>query len=227
LRKSAVSALLLCFVVAVGCSDDGSDARSSPTTPAGPVSPTGEDGDRPEPSVLEKVPSSDGEECVDVRGDLSTDIGSSRGVGSEPPGIDILRASIQPEGPDFVVLFETAGPIQDAVSPIFIVAQGDVGGDLSFELRSTRTGEGNWALEIVTWEPDEVRTSVANPVRVDGNTLSYTIPSDALPPLGLYIAFGAAAEVEGVGTVFDDCNPFETPPTTTPGQGAGTSEGPP
>jgi hypothetical protein len=215
LRKSAVSVLLLCIVVAVGCSDGGSGAGSGPTISAGPVSPTA-NGDRSEPSVLEQVPSSDGEECVDVRGDLSTDIGSSRGVGSEPPGIDILRASIQLDGPDFVVRFETAGPIQDAVSPIFIVAQGDVGGDLSFELRSTRNIEGNWALEIVTWEPDEVRTSVANPVLVDGSTLSYTVPSDALPPLGLYIAFGAAANVEGVGTVFDDCNPFETPTTTTP-----------
>jgi hypothetical protein len=187
------------LLVPLACSDDNGE----------------EDAD-PDPSVFETVPSSDGDECVDAEGDLSADASAAEGVGSDPAGIDLVRASALAEGDDLVVRFETVGPIEEAPDPSFVVAQGTAGDELGFEIRAVRGETGNWALTLIRWdEQGEQRTSITDPVVVEGNTLSYSVPLSSLPPLALYLAFGSTARVPGVGTVFDECSPFDDAPTTT------------
>jgi hypothetical protein len=201
LRKPARALVVVMALLALGaCSDDGDD----------------EPADGAEPSVLERVPSSDGDECEDPVGDLSASATAEAGVGSDPPGIDLVKASALAEGDVLEVRFETAGPIEEAPDPSFVVAQGAAGDELGFEIRAVRGEGGNWALTLIRWGPQgEARTSIADPVDVDGNVLSYAVPLSALPPLALYIAFGSTARVPGVGTVLDECSPFDESPTTT------------
>ena len=49
---------------------------------------------------------------------------------------------------------------------------------------------------------------------IAGNQLTFTVPMEALPPLGLYQQFGTSAVVDGVdGRVIDDCSSLTTAPT--------------
>lgn len=198
-RRLAVLALSLALA-ASACSDDGEQSADT-TSPS------------PTPSVLDTVPSSDGDECVDPTGDLSTGA-AVEGVGSEPAGVDLVRGAALVEGDELAVRFETAGSIASLVDPLFVVGQGDAGGSLSFELRAESDLEGNWTLTLIKFEPDETRVSIPNPVTVDGSTLTFRVPLSALPPIGLYMSFGATAEAAGVGTVLDDCSSLGAPPTT-------------
>jgi hypothetical protein len=191
---------IIVLLFAGACSDSGGDA--SDDTSVGPS-----------PSVLDTVPSSDGDECIDERGDLSSGAATA-GAGSDPPGLDIVRGTALVDGSDLAVEIETGGSIETLLEPLFVVAQGDAGGQYSFELRAERGADENWKLTLITFSPDETRTSIPNPVTVEGSVVSFSVPLSALPPIGLYMAFGAAAEVPGVGTVIDDCNSLDAPPAT-------------
>ena len=163
------------------------------------------------------VPPAKGDQCQDPTGDLSSDI-KAAGVGTEPPGIDLVSTSAQLQDDDTLdVTFTTAGPITDTAGTVFVVAQNSAGSPLGFEIRATSKGGGQWGISAITWTPNEKSTSVPVSPTISGNTLSFTVPMETLPPLALYLQFGSTTDVEGVGQVFDDCSGLATAPTVTVG----------
>ncbi len=165
------------------------------------------------PRASSTVPSSSGDQCQDPAGDLSSDI-KAAGVGTEPPGIDLVSASAQLQDDDTLdATFTTAGPITDTAGTVFVVAQNSAGSPLGFEIRATSKGGGQWDIGAITWTPDEKSTSVPVSPTISGNTLSFTVPMETLPPLALYLQFGSTTDVEGVGQVIDDCSSLTTAPT--------------
>jgi hypothetical protein len=163
------------------------------------------------------VPAADGDACQDPVGDLSSDA-KAAGVGTEPPGVDLVSASAVRNDDDTLdVTFTTAGPVTDTASTIFFAAQPSAGSPLGFEIRAASSGTGQWDVRAITWSPDEKSTSVPVSPAVAGNTLSFTVPLESLPPLSLLLQFGSTTEVEGVGTVIDDCSSLTTAPTVSIG----------
>jgi hypothetical protein len=163
------------------------------------------------------VPAADGDACQDPVGDLSSDA-SAAGVGTDPPGVDIVRASaVRNDDETLDVTFTTAGPVTATPGTIFVVAQNSAGSPLGFEIRAGVGESGQWGVNAITWSPDEKSTSLPVSPAVSGDTISFTVPMEALPPLALYLQFGSTTEVEGVGTVIDDCSSLTTAPTVSTG----------
>jgi hypothetical protein len=158
-----------------------------------------------------------GDQCQDDVGDLSSDV-KAAGVGTDPPGIDLVSASASLQDDDTLdITFTTAGPITDTEGTAFIVAQGSAGSPLGFEIRATSKGGGTWGITAVTWSPAEKTVSVPVSPIVSGNSISFTVPMESLPPLALYLQFGSTTDVAGVGQVIDDCSSLTTAPTVSTG----------
>jgi hypothetical protein len=175
-----------------GGTDEGVDVPTPPPTP----------------------PSSTGDFCTDPTGDLSSDASADEGTGSAPAGLDIVSASAELGADRVVVRFDTNGEIASLVSPTFVVAQGNPFDALSFELRVVRDDStATWAITLITWAEGEQRRSIVTEPVVSGSTLEFEVPTEALPPLANYLLFGATAEVDGQGIVFDDCSSLDVAPT--------------
>jgi hypothetical protein len=189
---AAVSVALLGWTL-LACSSSGSSDDANPN----------------QPTVLPAT----GDHCDDPVGDLSSDI-KAAGIGTDPPGIDLVSASATLQDDETLdVTFTTAGPITDTQGTSFVVAQNSAGSPLGFEIRATSKGSGLWDTTAITWTPSEQSISVPVSPTVSGNTLTFTVPMDSLPPLALYLQFGSTTNVEGVGQVFDDCSSLSTAPT--------------
>jgi hypothetical protein len=198
-KKLALLLLVPALAGAVACSSD----EDSPTATA------------PTPSI----PESTGDRCDDPAGDLANDA-TSVGVGTEPSGIDITAASAELQDDDSLQFsFTTVGPITETPGTTFAIAQGTPYTALAFEVRATAGDAGTWDVRVITWDDQERSASVPVAPTVTGNTLSFSVPmgdpgvAGSLPPLGLYLEFGASAPVEGVGRVLDYCSSLTTAPT--------------
>jgi hypothetical protein len=172
-----------------------------------------DDGDSGEVLNQPTVVPATGDHCDDPVGDLSSDIKAS-GIGTDPPGIDLVSASATLQDNDTLdVTFTTAGPVTDTEGTSFVVAQNSAGSPLGFEIRAMSKGSGLWGISAITWTPSEQSVSVPVSPTISGNTLRFTVPIEALPPLALYLQFGATTDVDGVGQVIDDCSSLTTAPT--------------
>lgn len=160
------------------------------------------------------VPSATGDQCQDPTGDLSSDT-KATGLGTDPPGIDLTAGStVLSDDDQLAVSFTTAGPITQTPGTTFIVAQGTPYTPLAFEVRATAKDGGAWDINVITWTTSEQSKSLPVKPTVAGNQLTFTVPMETLPPLGLYQQFGASALVDGVdGRVIDDCSSLSTAPT--------------
>lgn len=193
-KKLALALTVLAFAASlVACSSDEPSSEPEPTQPT--------------------MPQSEGDQCADPVGDLTSDA-RTPGVGTEPAGVDITAAAGEVQDDQLAISITTAGPIDTTPGTTYAVAQGTPFTSFAFEVRATATAGDNWDVEIITWDEDEKRTSVPIRPTVSGNTLSFAVPLDALPTIGLYLQFGASAELQGVGRVFDDCSSLSTTGTT-------------
>jgi hypothetical protein len=150
------------------------------------------------------VPSSQGDSCSDPTGDLDL----PAGVSASTPGlsgVDLVSASAKVDGDQLAVSLTTAGPIDAAPAATYVVAQGDPLGQYSFELRMVHGTDG-WTTTLVTW-PQQVETRQKLPLtpKVDGATVSASLPLSSLPPIAQAMQFGATASVGGL-VVVDDCS---------------------
>ena len=102
--------------------------------------------------------------------------------------------------------------------------QGDVSApDYSFELRSEPIAGSPpgtpWGLTLITFKGGEQRKALSTAVLVQGNTITYTVPLNDLPPIAtLQWTFGSTSTAANNTVTFDDCNSFTAPPdagTTT------------
>lgn len=166
------------------------------------------EGDDAEPvSTSSLVPSSTGDSCTDVIGDLDLPVG----VAADSPGlsgIDIVSADATVAGDQLDVTMTMAGPIDAAPAASYVVAQGEALGSLSFEVRMIHGGDG-WTTTLVTW-PDGVEERQRVPItpEVAGATLSASVPLASLPPIALAMQFGATATV-GDALVIDSCSSLD------------------
>lgn len=199
MRRAAPALVLACaLLLALGaCSSGSSDDEEGGLDFEGTVT----------------LPQATGDRCEDPTSDITADV-RSEGVGSEPAGIDITHAEAMLDDEDRLdVTFTTAGPVTTTEGTTFIVAQGMAGSPLAFELRATAGENGTWDVRAITWDSAERSTSIPITPTVEGNTLSMRVPMENLPPLGLYLSFGASSELAGVGRVLDDCSSLTTAPT--------------
>ncbi len=186
-RGVAVAAVaVLAGVGMAACSSDdkGTDAASGAT------------------STL--VPSSEGDSCTDPSGDLDL----PAGVSASTPGlsgVDLVSASAKVDGDQLAVSMTTAAPIDEAPAATYVVAQGDPLGQFSFELRMVHGADG-WTTTLITW-PNKVETrqKLAITPKVDGATLTMSVPLSSLPAISLAMQFGSSATVDGA-IVVDDCS---------------------
>jgi hypothetical protein len=156
------------------------------------------------PEATIPVASSTGDSCTDVTGDLDL----PAGVPAATPGltgIDLVAASATVVGDQLDVSMTMAGPVDAAPAATYVVAQGDPLGALSFELRMVHGADG-WTTTLITWpQAVETRTKVPITPKVDGATLTASVPLEGLPPIALALQFGTSAEV-GSALVIDDCS---------------------
>lgn len=150
------------------------------------------------------VPSSEGDSCTDPSGDLDL----PAGVSASTPGlsgVDLVSSSAKVDGDQLAVSMTTAGPIDEAPAATYVVAQGDPLGQFSFELRMVHGTDG-WTTTLITW-PNKVETrqKLAITPKVDGATLTMSVPLSSLPAISLAMQFGSSATVDGA-IVVDDCS---------------------
>jgi hypothetical protein len=174
--------------------------------PLAACSSSGDDATEPV-STSSLVPSSTGDSCTDVIGDLDL----PAGVAADTPGItgiDIVSADAAVVGDQLEITMTMAGPIDSAPAATYVVAQGDPLGSLSFEVRMVHGTDG-WSTMSITW-PGEVEERRQIPVTptVTGVELTASIPLASLPPIALAMQFGAAATV-GDALVIDSCSSLD------------------
>jgi hypothetical protein len=170
------------------------------------------DDDAPE-GTQTSLPQANGDSCEDPAGDVSSDIRPGGG-GTEQPGIDITIAdAVLTDDNQLDLTFTTAGPITQTPGTTFAVAQGAPLTPLAFEIRAVVDDGGDWGVSAITWDSVERATPVPVEPQVNGNVLTFTVPMDELPPLGLFLSFGASSVVDGAGRVIDDCSSLSTAPT--------------
>jgi hypothetical protein len=166
-----------------------------------------------------------GDECSDPTGDLQSEVKSAGNL-SEPAGIDLVHTAAKVEGDTLHVTFQTAGAVESATNPIFIVQQGDVSSvaalNESFELRAKRDGQSPWQLNLITFANNREKPAqpLNIPVDVQGSTLSYSVPLSMLPRIATIVwQFGSSAGVSDESRIIDDCEPFaqQAPTGSTPG----------
>ena len=202
-RGSRVAVLFtaLGLVVAVGaCSSDGDGGSTASTPLTVAITP-----------VLEA-------DCTDEAGD------------TEVPGIDLVQASVRPNGDDLEVVFTTSGPIAEAPEPLFSVSHGDPATqpDLSFELRAEPDASGRWGLTLITFPTaggaqEQRRTLTSATVTAEGTTLRVQVPQADLPKIATRVwLFGAASGAQDASVDLcesfgvDDTAPVGSVPTTAP-----------
>lgn len=183
---AAVVTLVLVLGLGAGCTSADKATDTSPAT-AGTL-----------------VPSSEGDACSDPTGDLDL----PAGVSSSTPGlsgVDLVSPSAKVDGDQLAVAITAAGPIDAAPAATYVVAQGDPLGQLSFELRLVHGTDG-WSTTLITW-PQQVETRQKLPLtpKVDGATVSTSLPLSSLPPISLAMQFGSTATVGGL-IVVDFCS---------------------
>lgn len=188
------------------------------------VAAAGCDRGDPDPQPPATNPPTKGATCDDPTGDLSLQASELGGNLREPAGVDITHAEARVTDTTLRVSFTTAGPIAGAPVPEFRLAHGLTGQADSFELLATppESGVGPWELRLATFRPDgrggigEIRTLLPVDVKIEGNTLSYEVPRQALPSLTSYVwQFGSSATAND--TVIDVCDSYG------PGAGPTTS----
>jgi hypothetical protein len=171
-----------------------------------------------------------GDECTDPTGDLQSDVKGSANL-TEPAGVDLVHTEAKVENGNLDVSIQTAGTIESATNPLFIIQQGDTSSvaamDQSFELRASKDGQAPWALNLITFANNRQRgPQVLNvPITVQGNRLSYSIPLAQLPQIATIVwQFGSSAGVSDDSRIIDECEPFNqsVPTGTTPGSGPST-----
>ena len=154
--------------------------------------------DTADTAIQPTVPSATGDQCQDPVGDLSSDA-KATGLGTDPPGIDLTAGStVLSDDDKLTANFTTAGPITQTPGTTFVVAQGTPYTPLAFEMRATAKDGGAWDINVITWTNSEQSKSVPVKPTIAGNQLTFTVPMEALPPLGLYQQFGTSAVVDGV-----------------------------
>jgi hypothetical protein len=181
-----IAVVALVLGLGAGCS---SDDKGSETLPG---------------STSTLVPSSDGDSCNDPTGDLDLPVG----VTAATPGlsgVDLVAASAKVDGDQLVVTMTAAGPIDAAPAATYVVAQGDPLGQFSFELRMAHGTDG-WTTTAITW-PNQVEARQKLPItpKVDGATLTTSVPLSSLPAISLAMQFGSTATIDGL-VVVDDCS---------------------
>jgi hypothetical protein len=185
---AATAVAILVGAPLAGCSSDGDAAPSGST------------------STL--LPSSSGDACTDVTGDLDL----PAGVPADTPGltgIDFVSAEGTVAGDELDITMTMAGPIDAAPAATYVVAQGEALGQYSFEVRMVHGVDG-WSTTLITW-PDAVEQRQQVPItpRAEGATLQASVPLASLPPVALAMQFGASASV-GDALVIDSCSSLES-----------------
>jgi hypothetical protein len=183
-------------------------------------------------------PPNTGAVCDDNAGDLSRVANERGGTLKEPAGVDIVHAEAKVADPALRVEFRTAGPIESAPNPEFIMAQGPAGQADSWELTATRDEAGTWGLRLGTFRTnarggveEAPKTVLQVPVNVRDNVLSYEVALKDLPRIATYVwLFGARSSLspDDEAAIFDDCERYGsgTLGTTIPGTMApGTTTG--
>lgn len=173
-----------------------------------------------------------GASCQDPTGDISDLASDVAGTLTEPSGIDLVSVTADVTDTDLTITYTTAGPVAAVSNPVFLVSQGVSGQEPSFELRAKPTAAGGaWTLTLITWAKDggglaeAPPRTIATPVTVQDNTLSYTVALTDLPRIATLIwQFGATAQLPSNEYVIDDCNnmgdqtqPDGTAPSTSAG----------
>jgi hypothetical protein len=181
-------------------------------------------------------PANTGATCDDPAGDLTP--AGFQGTGSlrDPAGIDIVHAEARVTDTGLRVSFTTAGPVLSAPSPEFVLGQGQSGTPQAFELRAAPNGSGTWEVTLVTNTAnpatksiEEKRAVLTVPVKVEGNQLSFEVPSKDVPKIATFIwAFGTTSGPEDA-SVIDYCDEStgSAPTGTQPGTSVVGSTAPP
>lgn len=197
LVASVVAVMLLAVITLMGCS------KSSDEQPT----------ESSDIAIDTQVPSSNGDECTDVEGDVDGVNADDPGVAEVLAGIDLVSASAVPNGEVLDVTFKTAGAVSLVPEATFVVAQGDAGGPLSFEIRASGRA-GSWQVQVIRWQDTEQRRPIDVDVTASGNELRFSVPLDALPPIAKFMQFGTYAPTPGGSIAIDQCSGLT--PSTSP-----------
>lgn len=160
-----------------------------------------------------------GDQCDDPTGDIQDSVRSA-GTLADPPGIDIVHAEAKlVDDTALNVVFQTAGPIESATDPLFIVLQGDTSQAInqSFELRA-QAKAGRWGVTLITFANNRENPGkdLGVPVTVGGNQLSYSVAKSSLPTIATILwQFGSSAGISANNRLIDDCEPFAAKPNAT------------
>ncbi len=132
-------------------------------------------------------PESPRSECTDVTGDIE-DVNEPAGTTAltDPAGIDLVDTVANRTDDAVEVSFTVAGDIEGTTTnPAFILFRGQQAATQgSFEVQALRADDGTWALYLVEYLTNlGERDKLDVPVTVDGDTLSFTVPLAALPPI--------------------------------------------
>ena len=194
-----VVAIGVLLFVTVGCSDDGAQAPD-----VTPVVVTGDAGDD---IVLFDLAAEGRHACEDEAGDVTTSVDAIAPPPVETPGIDLLDVSIQFDDQALAGTFRLAGPVDAATSPRYVVAIGSADDPDSFEVWIEQAGGGVWGARVQqAGDPSGARLLPTSSVDVDGETVTFSAPSDEIPePLpNQPVFYGATAElVDESGTPID------------------------
>ncbi len=196
--RALFAVVVVAAALAAGACSNDDDGGSATTTSPGPVAPM-----------------STGDVCTDPTGDLGEDV-QAEGTLTEPAGVDLVEASAELTDAGLEVRFETAGPVALAPQPEFFVFQGPPALPQSFEVQAARADDGSWSVRLVTYTSGASTAELAVPVTAEGTTVSFTIPTADVPPVGTLLwSFGARAVPEPGRSVLDDCDPLASGGTTT------------
>ncbi len=210
-------------LVALALTLTGALALASCSSSSGTVTPT-------------PLPTNTGATCDDPAGDLTPAGFDGTGSLRDPAGIDITHAEARVTDSGLRVSFTTAGPIPSAPSPEFVLGQGESGTPQGFELRAAPDGSGTWVVTLVTnavnattKAVEEKRAPLTVPVKVEGNQLSFEVPSKDVPRIATFVwHFGTTSGPEEA-TVIDYCDEStgQAPPGTDTGSSVVTTVTPP
>lgn len=160
-----------------------------------------------------QVPSPNGDECTDTEGDVDGVNADDPGVAEALAGIDLVSALAVPNGEVLDVTFKTVGAVSLVPEATFVVAQGDAGGPLSFEIRASSRA-GSWQVQVIRWQDTEQRRPADADVTVSGNELRFAVPLDDLPPIAKFMQFGTYAPTPSGSMAIDQCSGLT--PSTAP-----------
>lgn len=205
-RPVAAAAVVLAVAVAGACG--GEDDQAAPRE-----------------TFTIAIPEEVDEVCEDRPGDLGT-LAEQRdaegnpvvgeGRGTEPPGVDLVRAEARLDAERLVVRWTTVGDPAAAPTPWFTLVQGSPGMLTSWGVRVDQDDEGRWRTSLLTNEPvddprgliasEEVTTVLDAAPEVGPTGVEVAIPRGEIPPPATVAWLFGATSGEGDTTVFDDCS---------------------